>query len=511
MYYHNDTNYYTHYPRRPEDGARRSARYRNLNVNNVLTSENSPLSSSQSVACAKERNEEFSYTVGFFTSKVTFGEISLSSANQAVYVAKSNSRGAWVWAVKVADITPGGTIGNLYISSSCEGEDASKVKFSATSYSGNYIFPSETLPNDDITAQNFVGQMDGEHGTIEYVHTYSGAFGGFLASEFRKGYICGTFNSAEHPSFSSSINVRASDSSSAYLASFDSRGWSWVSESNTDTFVKNKKIPKGDAGAFATSYRKREGDIVVAGNYRNVVYFDTMKLDGTNSEFVNSFLAVSSTNGVWKKVVQFPNREFNTFCSTDTDLHGNTYCIGMFDKTVSFGRENIISESKSKSGYFLVCFDRSLEVKWTRSMVPSNSLPQHVSCSPSVCVDPRGRKVYAYIFFSGTLKAGKGPKEKKISHEAHEGKGSKNISSCLLEYDGDGDLKDAVLIDGFECPSVGSQNPVCCSEESVWVTGEAEEIRVNGKTYTAPQNYMQNGHPKKYQRSFLIQLSDRCV
>jgi len=256
------------------------------------------------------------YVTGDFSETANFGSYSLtSSEDEAIFVAKMDADGNWLWAVQAG--------GSIYDIGSDITTDSNGNIYVTGKFSGTTSFGSTTLTSIG-TYDIFVAKLDTEGNWIWAIQAggeYTSGRGiAFDNSGY--GYVTGLFwGSATFGSYSfTSIGM-----CDIFVAKLDTDGnWIWVYQAGGTEFISTNEITIDDNG---NSY--------VSGVFQGLATFGTTSLTSNGGNDI--FIAKLDTNGNWLWASKAGGSEADACNNIAIDNYGNSYVTGTYIDSATFG------------------------------------------------------------------------------------------------------------------------------------------------------------------------------
>jgi hypothetical protein len=327
------------------------------------------------------------YITGSFNGTATFGTTSLTSAGSTdIFVAKINSSGAWQWAVRVggtgADsgnsldsyttsytVVTGSFSGTVSFGSDVLTSAGSTDVFAAIIYNTDgSILDSGQAGGTGADVSNSIDANAAESPDAFYI---TGSFSGSatfgtttLTSVGSTDIFIAKFTTA----FLWAIGTGGTSADAGYGITVDSSGYSYVtgsfqgtmsmgsqsltSSGGTDIFVakvnssgnpnwgiKSGSTSSDDAGAIALD---ASGNICVGGFFRSTAAFGSISLTSSGGKDV--FVAqISNASGTWKWATKAGGTSDEVGYALICDSSGDTYPVGDFGGTATFGTNTLTS------------------------------------------------------------------------------------------------------------------------------------------------------------------------
>ncbi|HPI42519.1 MAG TPA: SBBP repeat-containing protein [Candidatus Cloacimonas acidaminovorans] len=267
-----------------------------------------------------------SYITGFFcSSSCSFGNTTLtSSGSDDIFVAKLDSNGNWLWAKKAGGQSNDGgrsiTVddnGNSYVTGD---------------FSGSATFGTTTLTSSGYYDYDiFVAKLD-INGNWLWAKKAGGQSndGGrsITVDDNGNSYITGCFwGSATF----GATTLTSSGDLDIFVAKLDINGnWLWAKQAGGTDFDYGYGIAVDDNG---NSY--------VTGYFRSSATFGTTTL--TSSGYEDIFVAKLDSSGNWLWAKKAGGTSYDKGYSIAVDVNGNSYVIGYFSGSATFGTTTLTS------------------------------------------------------------------------------------------------------------------------------------------------------------------------
>jgi hypothetical protein len=267
------------------------------------------------------------YIAGDIDSSADFGEFTINSDGDCLYVAKMDSTGNWYWVNNaddgddswsgIADIDSDSS-GNLYLT----GFFVSSLQFGETTIYGEYDVFIVKIDYDGIWGwAKSAGGTRSEYGE------------GIALSSRDDIYVVGNFYS---PSARFGSFRLESESSDVFITKLDSEGnWQWALQAIGSVIEEGWDIVIDTSeNAYITGYFSGES-----------VDFGSTTLENTDG--ADMFVAKVDSNGNWiwaKSAYGGISRQSKGYI--DIDSSGNAYVTGTFEGTATFGSTSLTSSGE---------------------------------------------------------------------------------------------------------------------------------------------------------------------
>lgn len=253
---------------------------------------------------------------GYFTGSGEFGSTTLTSQSRDVYVAKLDSKGAWLWAKKA-----GGT-------SSDYSYDVAIDKNDAIYLTGNFSNAANfgSIAVSGQGTEVFVAKLDSQ-GNWMWVKSAEGSSSDYGRAIGLDGsgniYVAGYFRS--NITFGSTT-LTHSGNNNVFVAKMDAQGnWVWASGTKGNGYKYPNSLAVNNAG-----------NVVVTGYFfRGAAEFNTFSIANKGSNDI--FVAGLDTNGAWKWAIGAGGSRSDLAYDVTLDQSGSTYVAGFFQGTTAFG------------------------------------------------------------------------------------------------------------------------------------------------------------------------------
>lgn len=270
----------------------------------------SGVDNARAIATDSEGNQ---YACGLFQGSATFGSTTLtSSGSYDVWLAKQDSAGNWIWAVRA-----GGTGGDIGVSIAT---DWSNNVYMAGGFEGTVLFGSISLTA--VGAQDrFIAKLD-SGGNWLWVKQASGCNCNELALDASGNvYLTGTFSGTA--SFGS-YSVTSAGYTDAYVAKLSSSGsWLWVRRGGGTNYESSFCIAVDNAS-----------NLYLGGSFEGTATFGgTPSLTAVGSWDV--FVAKLDSDGNWLWSRRGGGTSYEDPIGIATDASANVYVMGYYNGNAS--------------------------------------------------------------------------------------------------------------------------------------------------------------------------------
>jgi len=264
-----------------------------------------------------------SYVTGYFAEFASFGNITISSSGNAdIFVAKLDSSGNWLWAKQAGgtgtDYGHGITIdssGNSYVTG-CFSGTASFGNITLESSGYNDIFVTKLNSNGNWQWAKQAGGTDKDWGYDIAIDSSGNS------------YVTGCFQ--EIASFGNTTLI-CRENHSIFVVKLDSTGnWLWAQKAG------GTSSDRGCAIAIDSS-----GNSYVTGSFRGTAHFGYATI--TSSGNSDIFVAKLDSSGSWLGAKKGGGTDWDEGRGIAIDSSGNSYVIGYFSGTASFGNITLTS------------------------------------------------------------------------------------------------------------------------------------------------------------------------
>jgi len=263
------------------------------------------------------------YVIGRFGGIAYFGDFTItSSGNDDIFVAKLDADGDWLWATQAggssSDIGPGIIVdanGDLYVTGSFA-ETAAFGDFTLTSSGDRDVFVAKLGTDGNWLWAEQAGGSDDDNGR------------GISVDADGNSYVSGMF---EGTATFGADELTSSGMNDVYVAKLGTDGnWQWVKQAG------------GSSSDVAHSISvDADGNLYVTGFFRETATFGDFTL--TSSGEHDIFVAELGTDGDWQWVKQAGGSGIDVGEGISVDANGNLYVTGHFEGTAAFGDTTLTS------------------------------------------------------------------------------------------------------------------------------------------------------------------------
>ena len=379
------------------------------------------------------------YVTGYFSGTTTFGSTTLTSAgDKDAFVAKLDGNGNVLWANKLGStgvdkglgiITDG--LGNIYITGAFNGT-ATFGSTSLTSTGDSDAFIAKLDNNGNVLSAQKFGSVSTDLGTGiatdgkgniygtggfsdtatfgNITHTSAGNTDAFVVKlgeevEQPKITLALTPNSVAEDGSNNLIYTftRDGDTTNSLIVNFNTSGnasyYTDYTIVGTNTFGFNGTVvfKAGDTTATVTinptADTRFEADETVSLTLASGTGYTIATSEPVTGKITNDDTLVSLpvNNVLWAK--QLGGTEFDAGWGIAADASGNTYVMGDFSDTVTFGNTSLTSGVGNDS--FITKFDSSGNVLWAQKLGGSS-----YNTSSGITVDSSGNTYATGFFFA---------------------------------------------------------------------------------------------------------------
>ena len=309
------------------------------------------------------------YIIGGFGTTTTLGTSLLTGTLGGLYLAKLNSNGDFVWAIKntgtnesfsLSDIKTD-TNGNVFVVGNMRG---TSLTFGSVILSREATDP--TVNNDLV----FVIKFDangicqwGKTATSDEANPF-GSIGSSIATDNNGGVaICGRFahNTLHLGTITLTKTTQNNYSSNMFIAKYDGNGnemWAY----NAGSIYQNNTIAWG----IATDIND---NVYVGGTYPNSIELGTTTLNSFAG--AQMFLAKYTANGTfqWAKTTGYSTNGYSAVRSITTDAASNVYVAGMtYASTISFAANVNLYNLGNVGAFFVAKYDTQGTPIWAKGV-----------------------------------------------------------------------------------------------------------------------------------------------
>ncbi len=278
------------------------------------------------------------YIAGYFGLTATFGATTLvSSGSNDIFVAKLDTNGGWLWAVKAGgtgtDINWLGSIaldpaGNVFV---CGWFGSPTITFGATTL---------TLTGGGVVYDTFVAKLDTNGNWLWAVQTTGTAIVKYALAiatdSVGNAYIAGNFGSAGNAVYGTTTLTNIATSNDIIVAKISSGGtWLWAIRGGGTVDDQSYSITLDPTG-----------NIYITGLFSS----PTCKLGNTiltRAGVVDALIAKISPNGSWMWAVRAGGTSADRGWAVTVDTAGNVYTVGAFSDTATFGPITLVASGGS--------------------------------------------------------------------------------------------------------------------------------------------------------------------
>ena len=280
------------------------------------------------------------YTTGFFTGTVDFGDTSLTSVDISdVFITKLDSNGNFIWAEQLGDTGLGldiavgissDNLGNTYITGIKDAEtetDLSDISADPTSVDG----------------EGFIAKIDNSGNLIWTENFDSTSFSGgqdIVTDQTSNSYVIGTF--LDDVTLGSQTLLSSGDTD-IFVTQLDSDG-------NVEWSQKFGSTLSDTGNAISLD---SAGNIYITGGFEDSVTFGDTTLTSNGER--DAFVAKLDNSGEILWAQNLGGTSADSGANITVDEQDNIYVTGSFEDTVTFGDTTLTSSSENDS--FIVKFD----------------------------------------------------------------------------------------------------------------------------------------------------------
>jgi len=321
-----------------------------------------------------------SYVTGGFEGTAIFGSTTLESGgSQDIFVAKLDNRGNWLWAKKA-----GGTDSDYGYGIAV---DASGNSYVTGYFKGSATFGSTTLTNNGF-ANIFIAKLDSSGNWLWAKNAgYSGcgtSGNGIAVDASGNIYVTGDFSGS---ATFGSITLTSNGDSDIFIAKLDSSGnWLWAKNAGGTDYDYGQGIAVDASGnSYVTGYFES-----------TTATFGSTTL--TSSGFSDIFVAKLDSSGNWLWIKNAGGTDYYEGCGIAVDTSGNSYVIGWFEGSATFGSATLTSNGDDD--IFVTKLDSSGNWLWAKK---AGGTDYYEGCG--IAVDASGNS-YITGFFSDSATFG---------------------------------------------------------------------------------------------------------
>lgn len=288
------------------------------------------------------------YVIGYFGSIITFGDITLNAYDEyRMFIAKMNANGDWLWANQLS-------IGAYWCGNALaiDNEDNCYVM---GQFSGSITFGAISLSSSSPMGL-FVAKLDSDGNWLMAVQ--AGGVGSIdqyniAVDADNNAYVTGTFSNVV--TFGTNILSSTGGSINTFVAKLDATGnWLWAKQ----TLGGNLVVPQGIA-------LDSDANIYLTGYFTAPATFGEHAL---TCDIMDTFVTKLDSNGNWlwaRKSGSTNGQGIAMAYGITIDSMANIYVAGVFQNTVSFGNDSLISISQSED-IFVAKMDTNGNWLWAR-------------------------------------------------------------------------------------------------------------------------------------------------
>ncbi len=261
------------------------------------------------------------YVAGNFLDTAYFGSHSLtySGVNDDVFVAKLDSQGNWLWAIR-----PGGNGGDI----SCGiVADAAGNSYTTGEFWGNTVFGPSTLPGHGYNGDIFVAKADPDGNWLWAAQAGGTNYdrGNAIALDpSGNTYVTGYFQGTA--TFGSSSLTTSGSGMDIFVAKLDPSGnWLWARRAGS-----SQDTEQGNGICVDAS-----GNCCVTGIFYGTATFGSTSLSSSGLE--DSFIARLDTEGNWLWVKKAGGSGIDSGLGIATDSGGYIHTTGYHEGTATYG------------------------------------------------------------------------------------------------------------------------------------------------------------------------------
>jgi hypothetical protein len=323
-----------------------------------------------------------SYVTGYFSGNVSFGNIVLSAPSTALFVAKLDPQGKYLWAVKAEGNVSGNAIaadddGHVYITGG---------------FSGNVSFGDTVLNSFSSSTDVFVARLNTQG---QWIWAVKGGGGnvdlGTAITTDKSGncYVTGYYTSSA--TFGKNTLTSAGQQD-VFISRLDPQGqWLW-SRSGGGTDIEQSTSISADIS----------GNVYVTGNFKDKSTFAGVTMYSSGAEDI--FIVKLSAEGQWAWARRAGGTGPDESASIATDTNGNCYITGNFFITATFGAHLLTAEGQQD--IFVAKIDSQGLWVWAKKAGSSNyDVGTSLFTDPSgnTCITGRygGNASFGNIFLTG--------------------------------------------------------------------------------------------------------------
>lgn len=321
-----------------------------------------------SIACDGSNN---TYTTGYFTGTASFGSYNLTASGVSdIFVVKTNSSGAYQWAVKAGD---GGSDRGLAITCDASGNSYITGYYYGTAKFGAYTITSAGL--QDV----FIAKYDNT-GTIQWVVSCGGSqsdIGNAIALD-NNGNVVVTGQFAGTATFGTYTLTSTSNNINVFTTKLNA-------SNGTFLWAKSGVGPHTDRGLGVAC--DPSGNIYITGQFTDTITFTNIY----KSTLYNAIFVVKyNSSGVEQWITTAGGGTSNIANAIAVDNSSNVYITGNFSGTLDFFVTPIVSlTQKYANRIFVAKYDQNANLLWdvadgSSNQVTSNSIALDGSGNPYI-------------------------------------------------------------------------------------------------------------------------------
>jgi len=321
-----------------------------------------------SIACDGSNN---TYTTGYFTGTASFGAYNLTAVGVSdIFIAKTNSSGAYQWAVKAGD---GGSDRGLAIT--C---DASGNSYVTGYYYGTAKFGAHTITSAGLQ-DVFIAKYDNT-GTIQWVVSCGGTqsdIGNGIALD-NNGNVVVTGQFTGTATFGTYTLTSTANNINVFTTKLDASTGNFL-------WAKSGVGPHTDRGLGVAC--DPSGNVYVTGQFTDTITFTNVY----KSNLYNAiFLVKYNSSGVEQWITVAGGGTSNIANAIAVDNSSNVYITGNFAGTLDFLVNPIVKLTQTYANrIFLAKYDQNGNLLWdvadgSSNQVTANSIALDGSSNPYI-------------------------------------------------------------------------------------------------------------------------------
>ena len=313
------------------------------NSGNVVWTENFNSTSLESISLSFDIDSDEvgnTYTTGFFSGTVNFGDISLTSVGISdAFVTKLDNNGNVIWAEQIEDAGLGVDFGLRVSSDNVGNTYVTGIKNAGTETD---IFDI-SVDSTSVEGEGFIAKLDSSGNLVwtENFDSTSLSLGSDIATDkVGNSYVVGTF--LDDVTLGSQTFLSSGDTD-IFVTKLDSDGnleWS-----------QNLGSTLSDTGNGIGL--DKAGNIYVTGSFEDTITFGDTTL--TSNGDSDAFVAKLDNNGNVLWAQNLGGTSLDSGSNITVDEKDNIYVTGSFEDTVTFGDTTLTSNSENDS--FIVALD----------------------------------------------------------------------------------------------------------------------------------------------------------